>query len=602
MLSILANSFTETHSTLNMLLLAALISILPYLATKSYPIGKFSMNDPNVIRGGCGFSRMSAVSPPNASEEGECSSSCDDDYVDDGTVQKPAPRNPSLPIAITRRMTNRVFKFAHNRLPKRKNTLAFLETKTNSTLQYLAQKDPSSKIAKRIALTVLSKESNSAIRKIMKVISDFPQYGIIDPFSSHSIREVAGGVRALYLLQKTEREIDPEKRLHPPLPPSRDLVSNMTRYIKFANAAYGWKAELGLNRRIHFGDRRAILHKLDMISREDLVWVELKSKTGRPAFFVCLDRENRKIVVSVRGTLSMKDVLTDLCCGVKDLVPEGPLPTRSILFRTWHRVLTLLFTSSRVRSENLDSLGLVPAGLSERGSAAAAVSSSSVGVHSGFLDGAKKISRRAKKEVTDLLEQDEFRDYEIVITGHSLGAATAILLKSLWRDSFPHRNKITVFAYGVPCVGPINSFITHEKEVYSVIAEGDPFATISLGHLAELTHKVDYLCDNEEERNAIVDIVRNEKSGEVEGKGIGGIKKTISNIEKHFSKHFSKNPHMRKFYPPGKIYSLSPAGDLTLVQDRERAYREFTLRKEILDLTAHVPNVYEDWLNKSRIE
>ena len=46
--------------------------------------------------------------------------------------------------------------------------------------------------------------------------------------------------------------------------------------------------------------------------------------------------------------------------------------------------------------------------------------------HSGILRGAKKILRMTKPILTDLLNQ--YPEYSLVVTGHSLGAGTAILI------------------------------------------------------------------------------------------------------------------------------------------------------------------------------
>ncbi|XP_037774367.1 diacylglycerol lipase-alpha-like [Penaeus monodon] len=44
----------------------------------------------------------------------------------------------------------------------------------------------------------------------------------------------------------------------------------------------------------------------------DLVYVTYHVDVGETPFFVALDHRRRAIVISIRGTLSMKDVITDL--------------------------------------------------------------------------------------------------------------------------------------------------------------------------------------------------------------------------------------------------------------------------------------------------
>lgn len=56
----------------------------------------------------------------------------------------------------------------------------------------------------------------------------------------------------------------------------------------------------------------ACLLSLADIKAADLLHVEWSNATYKPSFFVCLDHEREWVVLSIRGTLAMRDVLTDV--------------------------------------------------------------------------------------------------------------------------------------------------------------------------------------------------------------------------------------------------------------------------------------------------
>ncbi|KAI8098270.1 uncharacterized protein B0P05DRAFT_521149 [Gilbertella persicaria] len=107
-----------------------------------------------------------------------------------------------------------------------------------------------------------------------------------------------------------------------------DLVENLSeidmgaRFWKFSIASYGWK---GLNfigqgngifsdaMREH-SDAKSILEYL-IIPKEDLLAYEFRSTEAfRPSYFIARDRFTNSIVLSIRGTMSVMDTLTDLVC------------------------------------------------------------------------------------------------------------------------------------------------------------------------------------------------------------------------------------------------------------------------------------------------
>ncbi|XP_049824553.1 diacylglycerol lipase-alpha isoform X3 [Aethina tumida] len=136
----------------------------------------------------------------------------------------------------------------------------------------------------------------------------------------------------------------------------------------------------------------AALKLLTEMGDIEIIYATYHVDVGQTPFFVALDYDKRKIIISIRGTLSMKDVLTDLNA-------EGePIP---------------------LTQQKDDWLG-----------------------HKGMVQAAQYILEKLDEE--QLVERAQnyrpergTNDFEIVIVGHSLGAGTASILGILLRERHP---------------------------------------------------------------------------------------------------------------------------------------------------------------------
>lgn len=140
----------------------------------------------------------------------------------------------------------------------------------------------------------------------------------------------------------------------------------------------------------------------------DIVYTSCHDAVYETPFYVAVDHEKKKVVISIRGTLSPKDALTDLTGDAERLPVEGH-------HGTW--------------------LG-----------------------HKGMVLSAEYIKKKLEQEM--VLSQAFGRDlgrgtkhYGLIVVGHSLGAGTAAILSFLLRPQYP---SLKCFAYSPPVRMPWN--------------------------------------------------------------------------------------------------------------------------------------------------
>jgi hypothetical protein len=162
----------------------------------------------------------------------------------------------------------------------------------------------------------------------------------------------------------------------------------------------------------------------------------------------------------------------------------------------------------------------------------------------------------------------------------------------MWHETFPG---VKVYAFGCPCVGPVDYHPYQSAFITCVVGEGDPFSCLSLGHLADASLALSKLCMDHELRNAI--LKRTKKAiNQLEDPEIQWCIKIMKELEADMKSE--------KFYPPGRV--LFMRGNLfgsidavTLTEiNQESAFRHLRFHPRMFDLSLHVPHRYEVLLTR----
>ncbi|KAJ3051269.1 hypothetical protein HK097_007754 [Rhizophlyctis rosea] len=293
-----------------------------------------------------------------------------------------------------------------------------------------------------------------------------------------------------------------------------------------------------------------------------------------PIHYVVADAVSKSVVVTLRGTLGLSDLITDLTSQYDPLTVGG------------------------VQGK----------------------------VHSGMLASARKVATGSVRDtVIEALERHP--DFGLVLTGHSLGGGVAALLTLLWaypvvegngggttfmtgpRSGLPCR-PIHCFVYGPPAVMSANLSTYAQNMITTVIYRNDFIPSLSLGLMRDYKTVVLNLCHERGLPERIIAKVlgvfpgsqNHEDSAAVDELWFWALQKTLR-----------ADMRSEKLYPPGIVYWIDamtpmiPASvplhpldqpgrtrrpiTVHLVEDVETAFSDFTFSKSMfLD---HAPDRYE---------
>ncbi|VDM61030.1 unnamed protein product [Angiostrongylus costaricensis] len=183
----------------------------------------------------------------------------------------------------------------------------------------------------------------------------------------------------------------------------------------------------------------------------DIFFVSFHNELYEVPFVVFADHETRSIVITIRGSCSLVDLVTDLCLD--------------------DEVLSVDVDSDALLREDRD--------LSAEGD---------VRVHRGMLMSARYVFDTLRKHqvLNDLTVLNPH--YHLVVCGHSLGAGVASLLTLLLKQEYPD---VRCFAFAPPgCVISENGQHEMEQHVMSIVSGDDVVSRISFHAMHRLRMKV----------------------------------------------------------------------------------------------------------------
>ncbi|KAK6094293.1 hypothetical protein MT418_005363 [Batrachochytrium dendrobatidis] len=318
----------------------------------------------------------------------------------------------------------------------------------------------------------------------------------------------------------------------------RSRVEFAFRYIKFATGAYGTNflklMGLGTSREHTYktdGDH----HNHQSLANHARIPVEHivtssfltpnktdPSKHQAPVHYVVVDHETKSVVVSLRGTLGISDLVTDLSASY-------------LCYKTL---------------QGLEGY-----------------------VHSGMYKSAQLISKGpVRKAVIDTLE--EHPGYALILTGHSLGAGCAALLSVIWSTRITHWNGqddfVTNEAEGLP-VRPIHCYVfgppaimsaelsrSYKSLISTFIFRNDAIPRLSLGLIRDFRNVTVTLChDKGMAEKIIMQVLGMFKKNHTPAVLTGVDSESDELLHWATLKTLRADMKAEKLYPPGTIYWIN---------------------------------------------
>ncbi|XP_067946078.1 diacylglycerol lipase-alpha-like isoform X2 [Watersipora subatra] len=208
---------------------------------------------------------------------------------------------------------------------------------------------------------------------------------------------------------------------------TKNELECMTYFAEYAVASYGWQGQYffyptkaccsinvccrceGCARWVNdldfTGDNccqcqyTAIAAGSPLVSEEDFIYGNYDNETNFPSYFVCLDHKYKKVLLCIRGTMSISDAAIDLQGDMKEIPVEPRQPS-------WLGHAGMVTSASNVYSD-----------LAE-----------------------KEVLKRA-------FNRCQGSDYQLLIIGHSLGAGVAPIIAFILQEQYP---QLYCYSYSPP--------------------------------------------------------------------------------------------------------------------------------------------------------
>jgi len=162
------------------------------------------------------------------------------------------------------------------------------------------------------------------------------------------------------------------------------------------------------------------------INKDDIVKASWSSSLYSPAYVIALDHNTQNIVISVRGTMSVQDVITDI------------------------NNLNVDFTGGRV--------------------------------HGGINRAAKNVYNDIVEQLKMLMGDERYKSYGFRFVGHSLGAAVvSIITHMFFEDHSSMISKTKTYCYGCPPIFSENIAEKWSSNIITIVNHKDIIPRLSVG-------------------------------------------------------------------------------------------------------------------------
>uniref|UniRef100_A0A7S2S6E4 sn-1-specific diacylglycerol lipase n=1 Tax=Mucochytrium quahogii TaxID=96639 RepID=A0A7S2S6E4_9STRA len=374
----------------------------------------------------------------------------------------------------------------------------------------------------------------------------------------------------------------------------KDGMENARYFIKFANAAYGYYfcAALGLinkERVVEIATTTKSVLESDMecfktlSGQSDLEFAHISQyyeKIYSPKHYIIVDHSHKRIIFTIRGTSSISDVMTDLACQVEN------------------------FPCPQDVGEHLH-----------------------FKAHSGMLQGAKNVLKESGSMLKSLLEK--YPKHELFITGHSLGAGSALLVTLLLRIGYmsvvPDGGRVVhCVAFGAPPVisldkeyhsDPLLNDMFDNGTIQNYVNQSDIVPRLSLWSANRLFVKLDRL--DALSRNGVLNrykrwvaTIKLSRSydddwadAEVREQIIRALQ--VDEEEEEFDSQCEHQNHFKRscvrLFHPGVIYEITKTSEL-IRRDDYHEIKDILVDTSANFLFDHLPSQYQDRLVASSRE
>eukprot|EP00980_Cylindrotheca_fusiformis_P002239 scaffold517_cov119-Cylindrotheca_fusiformis.AAC.22 len=211
----------------------------------------------------------------------------------------------------------------------------------------------------------------------------------------------------------------------------------------------------------YYSDTEILTGKLRKRGYE-LITHNLSSRPGNVSYFLAVSPTHKQVILGIRGTSSLEDILTD-CCG--SAVPlNEPTDENNDSIR-------IEITETGIVVEDHDNEG-----------------DNFIRCHEGILVSSRRLLNAIESHIVDWVVDAGCR---LVICGHSLGAGAAIITAILLRCRFPaladdDKSQIQVYAFAPPPVVDHDTAIGVSSFCTSFVHNSDVIPRCSMYNLAVL--------------------------------------------------------------------------------------------------------------------